>query len=74
MAKLLSRIIVVGRFLKSFSIEGLGKAVHGEYVLAKILENKVLTKRLRKLNLTNALWWGGSDIGQRNAKNLGKFL
>ena len=63
MAKLLSRIIVVGRFLKSFSLSGLGKAVHGEYILSKILENKVLTKRLRKLHLENKEWWSEVDIG-----------
>ena len=57
MAKLLSRIFVVGRFLKSISIDGLGKAIHGEYVLSKILENKVLAKRLRKLYITNKEWW-----------------
>ena len=60
--------------MKSISLSGLGKALHGEHVLTKLLENNMLIKRLRKLELKNKAWWGDADIGLRNAKTLAKFL
>ena len=74
MTKLLSSIITQCRFLKSFTLNGLGEILHGEYVLSELVDNKTLVTRLRNLNLENRAWWGDAGDGWRNVQILAQFL